>query len=63
MLRLGAAFVNTTPLDWSNNQRQIKHALGLAKAQGAQLVLLPELCITGYGCEDRFLSADLRAGA
>jgi hypothetical protein len=28
-----------------------------ARAQGAALVCLPELCIPGYGCEDAFFSA------
>jgi NAD+ synthase (glutamine-hydrolysing) len=28
----------------------------MAKAQGVNLLCLPELCITGYGCEDMFLA-------
>src|SRR6267378_4985747 len=62
-LRLAAGFINSTPLDWSNNQRQIQHALELAQKEGVDLLCLPELCITGYGCEDQFLSADLRKRA
>jgi NAD+ synthase (glutamine-hydrolysing) len=63
VLRVAAAAINTTPFDWSNNQRQIRHALESAASQKAQLVCLPELAVTGYGCEDRFLSVDLRRRA
>ncbi len=63
MIRIGAAFVNTTPLDWEGNQAQIRRALDLARAQGTAMLCLPELCVTGYGCEDRFLSPDLRLRA
>jgi NAD+ synthase (glutamine-hydrolysing) len=62
-LRVASAFVNTTPFDWQSNQRAILHALELASKSGADLVCLPELCITGYGCEDRFFSSDLRLRA
>ncbi|MFN9940116.1 MAG: nitrilase-related carbon-nitrogen hydrolase, partial [bacterium] len=37
----------------------IKQALQEARARGAQVVCLPELCITGYGCEDLFHSEEV----
>lgn len=55
-LRLAAAAINTTPFDWSHNLNNIRSAIEQAKAGGAHLLLLPEMCITGYGCEDVFLS-------
>jgi NAD+ synthase (glutamine-hydrolysing) len=55
-MRLAAAFVNSTPLDWEGNFRSCSLALGMARGQGAQVVCLPELCLSGYGCEDAFLS-------
>jgi NAD+ synthase (glutamine-hydrolysing) len=55
-LRLAAAAVNTTPFDWSINLSNIRTAIDQAKENGVQLLLLPEMCITGYGCEDVFLS-------
>lgn len=49
-----AAAVNQTPLDWLGNQRRILQVLDQAKEQNIQVVCLPELCLTGYGCEDAF---------
>lgn len=53
-LRLGAAVLNQTPLDWDGNLRRILGALSLARSQEVDVLCLPELCITGYGCEDAF---------
>lgn len=54
-LRLAAAALNQTPLDWAGNESRIRTALAEARGQGAALLCLPELCLTGYGCEDAFL--------
>jgi NAD+ synthase (glutamine-hydrolysing) len=59
LLNVAAAALNQTPLDWPGNRRRIADALGQARAAGAQLVCLPELCISGYGCEDAFHSPGL----
>ena len=55
-LKLAGGALNQTPLDWETNLRNIKTAIGIAKENGVEILLLPELCITGYGCEDMFLS-------
>jgi NAD+ synthase (glutamine-hydrolysing) len=55
-IRIGGAALNQTPIDWKNNQSNILLAIEEAKQKGIQLLCLPELCITGYGCEDLFLS-------
>ncbi|MBW3546149.1 MAG: NAD+ synthetase, partial [Bacteroidetes bacterium] len=55
-LRLAAASVNTTPFDWTGNLQNIKSAIAQAREKGAHILLLPEMCLTGYGCEDVFLS-------
>jgi NAD+ synthase (glutamine-hydrolysing) len=55
-LRLGAAILNQTPLDWDGNTRRIVDAIRMAREQDVQILCLPELCITGYGCEDMFLA-------
>lgn len=55
-LRLAAASVNTTPFDWTGNLRNIRSAIEEAKGKGVDLLLLPEMCISGYGCEDVFMS-------
>ncbi len=53
------AALNQTPLDWSGNLRRSISAVDEARSQGARLLLLPELCLTGYGCEDAFHSAHI----
>ena len=55
-INVAAAALNQTPLDWDGNARNIENALKAARDQSLQIVCLPELCITGYGCEDAFHS-------
>ncbi len=55
-LKLGGAALNQIPLDWENNLENIKTAILQAKQEKVDLLSLPEMCITGYGCEDLFLS-------
>ncbi len=57
LITFGAAVLNQTPLDWEHNKRNIIDAIEEARAQGVTILCLPEMCITGYGCEDAFLSA------
>lgn len=56
ILKVAGAALNQTPLDWKNNVAHIKQAILQAKVQAVDIFCLPELCITGYGCEDMFLS-------
>ncbi len=63
LLRVGAASLNQTPLDWDRNSDNIRHALQQARQQQISIVCLPELCISGYGCEDAFLSPGVRLTA
>lgn len=58
-LRLAAAALNQTPLAWDDNRRNILAAIGAAREAEAGVLCLPELCISGYGCEDQFFSAGL----
>ncbi|HNR73489.1 MAG TPA: nitrilase-related carbon-nitrogen hydrolase, partial [Cyclobacteriaceae bacterium] len=55
-IRIGGATVNQTPLDWQGNKTHIIDAIEAAKANQVKLLCFPELSITGYGCEDLFLS-------
>lgn len=55
-IRIGGATLNQTPIDWANNVANIITALEQAKEKGVQILAFPELCLTGYGCEDLFLS-------
>lgn len=56
LIKVAAASVNQTPLDWDGNQRNLLDAIAAARAAGATVVCLPELSIPGYNCEDAFLS-------
>lgn len=56
LIKVAAACVNQTPLDWDGNQRNILDAIAAARAAGAALLCLPEMAIPGYNCEDAFLS-------
>jgi NAD+ synthase (glutamine-hydrolysing) len=53
-LRVAACALNQTPLDWPGNLRRILEAINTAKDADVDLLCLPELCITGYGCDDTF---------
>ncbi|HEY2404908.1 MAG TPA: NAD(+) synthase [Polyangiaceae bacterium] len=56
LIRVAAATLNQTPLDWDGNAANIAGALTDARAARVSILCLPELCISGYGCEDAFLS-------
>ncbi|MCI0334980.1 MAG: NAD+ synthetase [Planctomycetes bacterium] len=62
-IRLGAAALNQTPMAWDTNCRQIRAALAAAREAGVGILCLPELCITGYGCEDMFFSPGIEQRA
>ncbi|SFQ61190.1 NAD(+) synthase [Hymenobacter arizonensis] len=55
-MRIAGAALNQIPIDWEHNLRNIRIAIEMAKETGVELLCLPELCLTGYGCEDLFLS-------
>ena len=63
LIKVSAAVLNQTPLDWEGNKARILAAIEAARAAGVSLLCLPELCITGYGCEDAFLSPGLQSMA
>src|SRR5512144_333274 len=54
-MRLALAQINTTVGDLDGNRARILQAIEEAKAAGADLVLLPELAVTGYPPEDLLL--------
>ena len=63
LIRVAAAVLNQTPLDWEGNESRIRKAIDEARAQQARILCLPELGITGYGCEDAFHSSGIQATA
>jgi len=62
-LRAAAAALNQTPLDWEGNLANIRAIFQDARAAHVQVICFPELCVTGYGCEDMFLSEGVRRRA
>lgn len=59
LIKVGGAVLNQTPMDWENNKKNILAAIQEARNQKVSILCLPELCITGYGCEDMFYSVSL----
>src|SRR4249919_3387990 len=57
LIKVAAAELNQTPLAWATNQANIGTAIKMARAQQVTILCLPELCLTGYGCEDAFHAA------
>lgn len=45
------------------NTRQIESQIALAEGQGVEIIVFPELCITGYTCQDLFLQQMLLESA
>ena len=56
LVKVAVAALNQTPLDWDGNRARIRGAIEAARQAGVSLLCLPEMCITGYGCEDAFFS-------
>ncbi len=56
---LATITVNQTPLDWEGNKTRILLALEKIHLESPiqpDTFLFPELCLSGYGCEDAFFS-------
>jgi NAD+ synthase (glutamine-hydrolysing) len=62
-LRLALAQIDPTVGDIEGNVRVISESIERARDGGAQLVLLPELCMSGYPPEDLVLRRDFLAAA
>jgi NAD+ synthase (glutamine-hydrolysing) len=59
-LRLAAAALNQTPMAWEANRDRILAAIEAARGADAAVLCLPELGLSGYGCEDHFFSAGVQ---
>lgn len=56
-VRIAGATLNQTVGDWKGNLSRIERAIREARADGAGLLVLPEMCISGYSLGDRLLRA------
>ncbi len=63
LLKVAAACLNQTPFDWPTNLGNVQAAIDQARAAGVTVLCLPELCLTGYGCEDAFFAPGLQEAA
>lgn len=57
-IKVAAISLNQIPLAFEHNCNNILKAISDAREKNIQLICFPELCITGYGCEDSFLSLE-----
>ncbi len=56
LISIAGSCLNQTPLDFEGNLNHILEAIELARQQSVSILCLPELAISGYGCEDAFFS-------
>ena len=61
LIKIGGATLNQIPLHWEHNLSNIFRAIKEARQKGVSILCLPELCISGYGCEDAFYSTSTHA--
>lgn len=62
-IKLAGATLNQTPFQWESNCSNILSAIQKAKDEKVDVLCFAELTITGYSCEDVFLSDWLAATA
>lgn len=62
-LKVGAAAVDIKVADTEYNTESIINAIKDAAKNGIKLLVLPELCVTGYTCGDLFLQTKLLSSA
>jgi NAD+ synthase (glutamine-hydrolysing) len=62
-MRIALAQINPTVGDIAGNEAKIREYLARARSEGAQLVLFPELAVTGYPPEDLLLKEHFLADA
>jgi NAD+ synthase (glutamine-hydrolysing) len=60
LIKVAAAVLNQTPFAWEHNQANVVAAIRRARADGVSILCLPEMAISGYGCEDAFFSPGLQ---
>jgi NAD+ synthase (glutamine-hydrolysing) len=58
-IRVAAAVPPVVPAGVSANTKAVAEILRRAEAEGARVVVLPELCLTGYTCADLFYQPSL----
>ncbi len=59
LLKIAAGVLNQTPLAWDHNRQNIIDSIDAARKQHIGLLCLPELCISGYNCDDMFFAQNV----
>ena len=62
-VKVAAAALDVRVADCTFNGQQVIEAMDRAFASGVKVLVLPELCLTGYCCQDLFLQQILHQGA
>lgn len=62
-IKVATAIPSVKVGDVKFNTRQIESQIALAEGQGGEIIVFPELCITGYTCQDLFLQQMLLESA
>ncbi len=62
-IKVAGSTLNQIPLDWSGNKKRILEAIRLSEEQDVRVLCLPEMSITGYGCEDVFFNPHIHEKA
>lgn len=62
-IKVAAASLDVKVADCAYHGAQVQQAMDWAEALGVQVLTLPELCLTGYSCQDLFLQPTLQKGA
>ena len=63
MIRAAAASLRLKVADPTYNKEKIKEAIDCAEQKGTRLIVVPELCVTGYTCADLFFTKSLQNSA
>lgn len=53
-IKVAAAIPSVKVADCSYNVQQIESLIAMAEGKGGEVIVFPELCITGYTCQDLF---------
>lgn len=53
-IKVAAAIPSVKVADCSYNVQQIETLIAMAEGKGVEVIVFPELCITGYTCQDLF---------
>ncbi|MBP8128998.1 MAG: NAD(+) synthase [Candidatus Hydrogenedentes bacterium] len=59
LVRIGVGAVSVKVGDFTGNLSRLRELVGAARAKGVHLLVMPELCLSGYSLEDRIFWPDI----